>query len=47
MMVQTSGEPRPSAAALIDLEKPEKLQTLLKQDSVGDCMSCRVVGKLE
>lgn len=44
IMVQTSGEPRPSGATLIELEKPEKLQTLLKQEGVGDCLSCRLVG---
>lgn len=44
-MVQNSSVPQPPAATLINLEKPEKLQTLLKQEKVGDCLSCKLVGK--
>ncbi|KXX74428.1 Uncharacterized protein tam6, mitochondrial [Madurella mycetomatis] len=30
--------------SLQSLEKPEKLQDLLKQDRGDDCLSCRIVG---
>ncbi len=46
-MTQNPGGGRLSAATLADLEKPEKLETLLKQERVGDCLSCRLVGTSE
>ncbi|KAK3384191.1 hypothetical protein B0T24DRAFT_673989 [Lasiosphaeria ovina] len=36
-----AGDPVPS---VLSLDKPEKLQTLLKQDRGDDCLGCKIVG---
>ena len=32
--------------SLQNLERPEDLKALLKQDAGDDCMSCRLIGKI-
>lgn len=37
-------EVRPSKAALIHLDRPEKLDNVLKEDKFDDCLSCKLMG---
>lgn len=38
-------EARPSKAALIHLDRPEKLDNVLKEDTFDDCLSCKLMGQ--
>lgn len=44
-MSRDAREVRPTKAALIHLDRPEKLDKLLKQDKLDDCLSCRLMGQ--
>lgn len=35
---------RPSKADLIHLDRPEKLDNVLKEDTFDDCLSCKLIG---
>lgn len=43
-MPHDKNQPQLSTASLIQLEKPEKLENLLKEDRRDDCLSCRLIG---
>lgn len=38
-------EARSSKAALVHLDRPEKLDNVLKEDTFDDCLSCKLMGQ--
>lgn len=47
LTVSTPAMARDSVPSLHALDKPEKLQDLLKEDRGDDCLSCKVVGAFQ